>query len=468
LALFEGSRATSPAAALAGWKRATRGTQTLGKGWEAAIAALNPEMFRELKLLDGGEVAFALGPHVRWYAALPSDDGTFGALATAMALTDGAAETPIHGASVDRLGPPGAPLMARTARGLVVAGTRDDVTIALSRLQRSPTQAPPVETGWLVHVDPLPLREHGNLTGARLAEALLALGFGSLDGRVSLDGQQLTAVVEGVSSRVIPQSEGIVPAWLDWVPKENVVAAISLAFDPRPDTWDALFALADRVEKVDPAFAKTAPLRARLNVLALGARVRPEVDLWPRLRGITACATLDAAGECDGILIAVHAVDPAAAELLMRDVVPRLAVLLKPSETNAELKPSGVLSHGSVRGRPLRSTRRDATILIGWGEEIVSRALAAGNDQACSAGEAIRVSWSEIAPQRAGAFWPGRLRRVVAPGTPLAAALEPAQPVLWWGTDDARRSRDRIVWNGLGAIVRRFLERLPLEPAPVP
>ena len=63
--------------------------------------------------------------------------------------------------------------------------------------------------------------------------------------------------------------------------------AISLAFEPGQAYWDSAFALADRVEKTDPARAELAPLRARINLLAGAAGARLEADLWPHLRGLT-------------------------------------------------------------------------------------------------------------------------------------------------------------------------------------
>src|SRR6478609_4346955 len=51
LGLFEGSRAPSPAAALAGWKRASRESGRLGKPLEALIASINPAMVGELRTL---------------------------------------------------------------------------------------------------------------------------------------------------------------------------------------------------------------------------------------------------------------------------------------------------------------------------------------------------------------------------------------------------------------------------------
>ena len=51
----------------------------------------------------------------QWYASLPRDDGSIANLATALALTDGGPEPPLGTVTVDRLGPPPSPLIARTS-----------------------------------------------------------------------------------------------------------------------------------------------------------------------------------------------------------------------------------------------------------------------------------------------------------------------------------------------------------------
>ncbi len=128
LALFQGSRSPHPASALAAWKRATRGN--LGKAREALIALLNPAMVPELKALDEATLVLRFDPgagHARWHAIVPHDDGTVSALATALVLTDGTSAPALGITSVDRLGPPGAPLIARAPGVLALAGSREDL-----------------------------------------------------------------------------------------------------------------------------------------------------------------------------------------------------------------------------------------------------------------------------------------------------------------------------------------------------
>ena len=48
----------------------------------------------------------------------------------------------------------------------------------------------------------------------------------------------------------------IEPAWLESVPSAGAMAVIVLACRPSGEFWDSAFALADRVEKTDPARAR--------------------------------------------------------------------------------------------------------------------------------------------------------------------------------------------------------------------
>src|SRR3954447_431252 len=134
LALFEGTRVPQPAAALSAWKRATVPQRALSRTWEAAIDAFNPGMVREMRSLDRGELVVGFDRDdgaPRWHATLPRDDGTIAALAPALALTDGGREAPIGDLAVDRLGPPGSPLAVRSSSALILAGSRDDLVVAL-------------------------------------------------------------------------------------------------------------------------------------------------------------------------------------------------------------------------------------------------------------------------------------------------------------------------------------------------
>src|SRR5262249_40380813 len=149
------------AAALAAWKRAVGPTASLGKAWEAAIAAFNPEMAAELRLLDQTELAVWFdradgAPH--WWALVPHDDGTFAHLATALTLTDGRQEPAIDALAVDRLGPAGWPLAVRLGGRLALADAREGLTLALgaglAHAWEANPELPARDSGWFVGLDP--------------------------------------------------------------------------------------------------------------------------------------------------------------------------------------------------------------------------------------------------------------------------------------------------------------------------
>lgn len=473
LALFEGAPAAHPAAALAAWRRAARDPDVLSKAQQAALAALNPEMVGELRPLDGASLALDLDAdgRPRWALVVPGDDGSFAALATALALTDGAAEPPLGGAAVDRLGRPGSWLMARLGRAVVVAPTRDDLAAGLDRLAAAPPpDRPSCESGWLVHLDPPALARSGAPAARRLGAGLGGLGVAAIDGVAGLDGEALGLVLTTrLEAPGAAASAALVdPSWLDAVPASGVSAAFALAIDPDPAARDRLFRAADLVEKADPARAGAAPFRSRLNLLANAAGVRPEVEIWPALRGLSGFATADDAGRTDGVVLGLHAVDEPAASRLAGRVAPRLARAFGlPAGGPA---PDGWSPLGTLAGRPLALARRGATVLIGWGTAAPSRALAAMDDPGRSAGPALRASWTGRRVARFAAAWPGRapLPSLRPPaGSALGAALADSPPILWWGepVGEEGLARDEVRWDGLRATVRRLLDRLPLEPA---
>jgi hypothetical protein len=470
LGLFDGARAPHPAAALAAWKRATHGGRGLGKPLEAAIAALNPAMVRELCGLDGTSLGLGLDPadgHLRWYAVLPDAEGGVAAWTTALCLTDGGADRPLGSIAVDRLGPPGSPLAARLPQGLVaLAGTRSDLAHAVRQAPQRAAAPPSIASGSLFRLDPAALPPPGPDVGPvgrrRLVEALRGSRLRELSGTLALEGE--TAELDLTGRLDIPSAAGPVdPAWLDWIPADRTAAAVAIALDPTPAAWDRAFAWADRVERADSKQAKAAPLRTRLNLIAAAARVRPELEVWPHLRGLSACVLTDPEGRVAGALVALHADDPPAANRLAAAVSRLAAAFLKDraqdEETKRSTPPGGVDRLSWLSGRPVEAVCRGSTVLVGWGEGVVASALAAREDPERSAGRTIRAAWEgeNSAPGRAGALWPGRL------GSPLLAG---ASPLTWVGRNDRETTRDLVRATGLRGTVRRFLERLPMDPPP--
>ncbi len=459
LSLFAGARSPHPAAALAAWKRASRAT--LGKSTEALIAVLNPGMASELSLLDDTVVSLSfdsIDGHPRWQACLPRDDGTFASLATALVLTDGASEPPVNETAVDRLGPPGAPLMARTVDRLVLAGSRADLQAGLENPPSFQTTGS--QSGLRIRIEPGALAQSCPMLVRRSNEAFRALGCRLIDGRLDLDADTLKLDLT-TSLDNIPESAAIDPSWLKWLPAESAVAAISVAIEARPESWERAFALVDRVERVDPARAGLAPLRTRLNLAAAAVKVRPEVDLWPVLRGVSIGVYGNADGEVVSLLLALHTKDATAAKHLGETVLPRLLASFVSPVPEKDPSPVGQ-TVGRVGGRSLHLVQQGETVVVGWGEEILARALDARDNPARSVHGLLAADVVPSPPSRLGIFWPSRVQGIA--GTTFASAQVP--PVVWSGRNEGESTHDVVRWTELRGLVHRFLDRLPLDPPP--
>lgn len=454
LALFEGARAPHPAAALAGYRRAKGGDTGLGKAAEAAIAALNPGMVAEMATLD--DATFGLGwsadGRPAWGAVVPRDDGTFAAYGTAAVLTGGKADEPLDGLPVDRLGPkPTAALALRAPGGFLLGSSRDELAAALRR-SREPLPKPGIDSGLLLHVDPKSLSGASPLGARRAGVALAKMGGRGVDASLRLEGDALLADVVGrfdappaLSHVTIP------PAWLDAIPAEGTLAAFAFALDPNPAAWNATFDVLDAVERVDPARANLAPLRLRLNLLASAAVIKPDVDLWPRLVGVSAVVTADASGKADGAVVRLHARDEPSAKRLQTLTLPRIlraAFKRKPDDREPLIV--------TIADHPLAIDRRGNDVLVVWGRSIAARTAEAASDPSRSAGPGLRDALGADA-QRFAAVWPGRVAALTLPEAP---------PAVWVGRFEGTTSVDRLRVPGLKAIVRRVLDRIPYDPPP--
>ncbi len=479
LRLFEGCRAAHPAAALTIWKQAHPGPSPLGKPLEALIALANPEMVQEWRALHEAELRLDLDPadgSPRWYALIPRDDGTMACVLTAMRLTY-PEEPPLEktGAeiAVARLDRSGAPVACQLGPALLLGSSRSDLVLGVQEHRRTPHLAPggraadhSLDAGITFCLTPgrIPTPHGGSLGLRRAVEALHGIGCRRIEGSVALRGADLRVETKTVFDP--PRAHhppgrppaAVDPAWLEGIPSSGVMAVIVLAIDPQPASWDRAFALADRVERVDPARAGLAPLRTRLNLLAAATGVQPEADLWPHLRGVSVCLLTDPATprRPAGTLVMLHLDEQAQAARLVQEFAPRLA----------RLRPDGAA--GKDPGRGLSAWRRDRSVLLAWGDHQPLEALQAKVESRHSLA-AICCTWDgqgRGAPQRLGAFWPGRLWRIAAGPDATPAALRTLAddpPALWWGWNDAIGAQDCLRWPGLSQRVRQFLETIPLD-----
>ncbi len=286
------------------------------------------------------------------------------------------------------------------------------------------------------------------------AELLRGLSCRRVEGSLALEGDAL-----GLDFSMLRQGEAgaalwkgsapIDPAWLECVPASGAMAVFTLAFRPTREFWDAAFALADRLEKLDPARAETAPLRARLNLLARTAGVRLEADLWPHLRGLTVGMFGEPGrpGRATGVLAALHLDSETAAEHLLSQSGPGLAKLV---------------------GRVLTAWRAGQNVIVAWGPGIA----AAARDAAAHPERSVAplcTNWPRTgkpAPHRLVAFWPARcwpIEQKPIDQTAAWSVLTEDPPALWLGWNEETKGFDTIRWAGLKRRVERFVEQIPLE-----
>ncbi len=456
--LFRGSRAANPAAALTAWKRASVEPKRLGKVVDAVIALLNPRMLREYQVLDGAEVAISFIPGSTrwdWRARFPHDDGTLGVVGPTADLSGGRIEPAIGEYRVDRFPGNTLVLLARGPAGLFAAGSREQLEAALA-VASVPATTPPVDSGWLIQIDPTARDTWTSLTGQRWAAAAQTTGCQGVSGQVQFLPTTLVATLTGQFAGNTPIVPSIDSAWLDPIPTRGPLAAFSLRVDPSAGAWSRVFDLLDRVERIDPERAQVASSRIRLALAARAVGVRLEADVWPHLQGVSGWVGV-AAGRLDRAVLVIHLDDPAAARRVLDGV-------------KGNRRPDGpdeVVDAGSIAGQPLRLIRRQATVFLAWGDRAWPESRAAVDDPARSARPWLIRSRTGALPSRVGAVWLDQLPRV-PPGTPLAASLLDAPPIRWAGTNDGNRTIDEFWADGLDATVRRFLDRLPLDPAPEP
>ncbi len=504
LSLFDGERAAHPAAALAAWKRANPSRHSLGKPVEAIIASLNPEMVSEWQVLDAAELRIDLsagdGP-ARWFAIVPHDDGTLAAAITAQRVTEGVDEPPL-----DFLGRPlpvrslgvGRTIFAtqwdrravfagsRAAleRGLAVAEAEPRGEAAEKRRAASATSDPKnaPESGVIVDVEAARWAEGvGDLRRRRATAFLHGLRCDTIHATFEITGDDWAI---DIATRLLcakpaqpaqtMTKRAIDPSWLKWVPLDGAGALVSVACDPDPVFWDWAFALADRVDRADPAHAAAAPLRARLNLLAAAMGVRPEVDLFPHLNGITASLLASNSGteRFGGGIGILHIDDEASAERIALDVIPRLAIRLTGQKALLDPKTSGTmdapLQLGTLRGRPLYVFRHGREVVIGWSDGAITalrrawaspdRSAAHLMDQCLRDGKGPRQRFGALWPERTLAMlpgWEGVRRQAPSAGNTL--------PLLWSGWSALDRAADSLRLGQLHKRVHDLLVSLPLE-----
>jgi len=248
---------------------------------------------------------------------------------------------------------------------------------------------------------------------------------------------------------------------------------VSVAFEPSAAFWSSAFALADRVERADPARAALAPLRSRVDLLAKAAGVSLEADLWPHVRGLTGCimGSREQPGTSTGALLVLHVDGDAAAERVATEVLPRLGTLVTGKKRPGERSGAAVAAAdprklGMVSGRPLTAWRRGRDVLVAWGDDVWTKCRDVEGRPERSVAPLCN-GWAREGkrpPQRAGAVWPARCwspSRNLATASPAWKVLEEDPPVVWWGWNDHSSAFDSIGCPGLRQRVHQFLDQVP-------
>ena len=458
LNLFQGSRVSSPAAALSAWKRASPEPKRLGKVGDTLIALFNPAMVREYRTLDDAELAISFQPGGSgwdWRARVPNDDGTLSVVGPTADLSGGGIEPPIGAYRVDRFPGKTLVLVARGPAGVFAASSRPQLEAAVAAAP-TPRRVPPIESGWLIRVDPMATATWTTPTGRQLAAAAAGTQCQLITGQVRLLRATLVATIVGRFGTDTPLVGPLDPDWLDSIPSKGPLAALSFRVDPRGEAWVRVFSLLDQIERADPARANVAPARARLALAARAFGVRLEADVWSHLIGLTGWVGMGN-GKLDRGMVTLHLDDAAAAGRLVAGV------------RGARGKDGGdeVIEAGSIAGLPLRLIRRQATVFLAWGDRAWAETRTALDNPDQSSRSWLGSSRTGALPCRVGAIWPDQIPWVV-PGSPLATTLAESPPIRWAGSNEGNRTIDEVWCNGLDATVRRFLERIPLDPPPEP
>jgi hypothetical protein len=476
LGLFDQTAVKSPAAALARWRAATGRAEVLDKTAQAVIAVLNPEMARELAALDGASAHFRLDADgtLQWHLAIPRDDGAFAAFATATALTEGGAEAPLEpsGAQVDRLDRDGRVLSARLGSSLVFGSSRLELASGLKEISLPP-KSPPVHDHpcWIAEIDPAALQTARQEPLRTVAAILHALAATSLYAEGALETDVLSVRFQTNLAGAAASCAPVRAEWLQPVP-DHAAGAFALALDRSGEVVSALYRLGDALQKPRAPGERPAPLRTRVNTLAAAAGLFPELELWPRLDGVSGWLALGRDKVVDSCAIFLHFHDTRSAEALAHRLTARAALLLKttgPPQSTLYPKRAGTLATGKVvatlHGRPVGILLRGATLAVTWGEGALASTRASWQGETPRAFPEIEKVIAARRPQRLAAIWPGRLL-AGSRGT-LRLAVETA-PILWSGTTNGAALDDWIEWSNLRATVKAVVDALPPLPGPEP
>jgi hypothetical protein len=348
--------------------------------------------------------------------------------------------------------------------------------------------------GLIFRVEPEGLFDsaRGSLALCRAIELARGLGCRSTTGILRLVGDQARLELASNLDPACPLSrERAARPTLDldalaYLPASETAAFVSFAAGQGPAFWDGAFALADRLDRADPARAKLAPLRTRINLLATAAGAQLEAELWPHVQCVTSALLVNAqcADQSYRAVAILQLDEDAAASRVAADLLPRLASLARrdtwksrpdpPGSTNVAGSTGLVTVQAPVRigGQPLQFAALGRRVLVGWGDRALESMFQAADRPEHSVRHGIEEAYTGSSSQPPGRLlcvWPGRVRlplKGLDGTTPLVQCLSQGPPIVWAGWNIGGQARDLISWCGLNGLVRRFLEAIPLASKP--
>ena len=469
LSWFQGSRYKSPAAALAAYRSKTQQPEVVPRGIQAIISILNPEMVRELEVLDGAtfEISNTGGVSSDWSLVIPKDDEAIRTLATALAQHDGQELQPSDRlpTSLYQLGPPGSPFLTRFD-GRTALGSDPE---SLRKLLDRPLKPHPaknsvilfhVATKGLLFVKPNAL--------SRIGMALEAVKFSTVSGSSLLNEngwllETHTLLLDPNQANQLPTVNLLLTQVRENLPAD-VVFEFAFGLDRDGRTIEAIHRLGEEIIRALGSLRGEMPLRTRANLVANLLGFFPEVELWPRIDGIGGWVSTQGK-EFTAAHLVLHTIEPGFTNPLAKRLIKTLQQLVqkdgspKPkTELDLDLDfPEQPLVLGKLLGRRLSICIRTQNIFLTLGEPkpagptaLTEEKITQGADQAPGANRSLK-------------FWPGRLVATQGLSKEVARSLSEAPPVVWTGRRDGSELIDHVHWSPLPPTIRTLVDTLDLD-----
>jgi hypothetical protein len=331
--------------------------------------------------------------------------------------------------------------------GAIIGPTREALLEARGILD-GPAPAVKSDASRIVAVlEPAPPRAEDPLTYKRVLKGLVEAGCQRVELTSGIEGEEFrVSVLARYQSTPWISKAKIDPDWLLPTAANELAAAFCFAVDPSPQGWNSLFSWLEGVEKADPARAGLAPLRLRVALITGGTGFRPETELYPHLRGISAYAFVGEGQPVGSGLVGLHFANADKARSFVETTLPRVSKQARQGEPRVAA--DGTRSWPELGSLGPVSTRAvGSTVWLGWQPGSLDR-LKPKSEGAASA-------WlKETVSSR-----PNCQRLLVARPNAAFEFLPSASAILWLGTGEGAETRDEIRWTDLRGCVRATIDR---------